>query len=506
VQTPASTKLPYLENYSLRSRFVAAGLVFFVALIWFNHLAQARLLDGDEGFYAMAAKLVAAGRQPYLDFFYPQAPVLPYLYAWGAQALAQLDWQGLRMLSAVAAAGSTSVVFMWAARAFGFGAAIVAALLCAFHPLVLSEFTLVKSYALTSLLLLKAGYVAVFATSPLWFVCAGLLFGLAVACRLYVVLLLPILFAYLFFCKGQPRQLSRILHFTLGCMLGLLPVLYFWIADPTAFQFNNFVYHFSRDENSYSEQLLHRIHVLFVTFGLRESPEVNHFLFSGLLGLGLFSVLRRNTAAFLPVLIGVTLVLVSLLPSPPYVQYFSLAVPWLAIGAAALVGRGSARSLLAVFLVIICASMPVLKKYEALTQSGEGLLGIEPEHAEKYSLAAVREANQNIQNWSGAGAEVLALWPGYLVDGPVWPVAGFENQFAHKIASRFTGAAQQKRFHLSTLRAAKSIAMKQTHKVIVADGIFSVPLTPVLNSADFECTERGGAILCRSAKPQHRAG
>ena len=40
-----------------------------------------RPADTDEGYYATAAELVGRGRVPYRDFFYPQAPLLPYLLA-----------------------------------------------------------------------------------------------------------------------------------------------------------------------------------------------------------------------------------------------------------------------------------------------------------------------------------------------------------------------------------------------------------------------------------------
>ncbi len=44
-------------------------------------LSRVRPIDGDEGYYATAARLVSEGRTPYLDFFYPQMPLLPYVYA-----------------------------------------------------------------------------------------------------------------------------------------------------------------------------------------------------------------------------------------------------------------------------------------------------------------------------------------------------------------------------------------------------------------------------------------
>ena len=43
--------------------------------LWFGDLNQ------DEGWYLYAARLVSEGKVPYRDFAYPQAPLMPYIYA-----------------------------------------------------------------------------------------------------------------------------------------------------------------------------------------------------------------------------------------------------------------------------------------------------------------------------------------------------------------------------------------------------------------------------------------
>ena len=48
---------------------------------WFFLMAARTPVDVDEGYYALAAELVAHGRVPYRDFFYPQAPLHPYVLA-----------------------------------------------------------------------------------------------------------------------------------------------------------------------------------------------------------------------------------------------------------------------------------------------------------------------------------------------------------------------------------------------------------------------------------------
>jgi len=65
---------------SRKNRFLMALIIlaFFAGTLV---LSRHRPIDGDEGYYATAARLVSEGQAPYLDFFYPQMPLLPYFYA-----------------------------------------------------------------------------------------------------------------------------------------------------------------------------------------------------------------------------------------------------------------------------------------------------------------------------------------------------------------------------------------------------------------------------------------
>jgi hypothetical protein len=60
---------------------LAAAAVLQAAV--FVPIGVLRALDPDEGWYAYAAQRVFHGDLPYRDFFFPQTPLLPYLYgAW----------------------------------------------------------------------------------------------------------------------------------------------------------------------------------------------------------------------------------------------------------------------------------------------------------------------------------------------------------------------------------------------------------------------------------------
>src|ERR1041385_8727629 len=57
-----------------------------------------RLVDGDGAVYACASRLAVQGRLPYRDFFYEQAPLLPYVYG-PIGSLSGESWYALRGLS-----------------------------------------------------------------------------------------------------------------------------------------------------------------------------------------------------------------------------------------------------------------------------------------------------------------------------------------------------------------------------------------------------------------------
>src|SRR3954468_3704484 len=69
-----------------------------------------RVIDGDEGFFLMAARLVSDGLRPYHDFFFIHAPMVPYAFgAWFK--VATPGWYTARALAGLIAMGTGLLVF-----------------------------------------------------------------------------------------------------------------------------------------------------------------------------------------------------------------------------------------------------------------------------------------------------------------------------------------------------------------------------------------------------------
>ncbi|MFN2369785.1 MAG: glycosyltransferase family 39 protein, partial [Candidatus Krumholzibacteriia bacterium] len=179
---PRPSAAPHQLPRLVLALVLACGAVALAASAWL------RPIDGDEGYYAAAAGLTAAGARPYADYFYPQAPLLPWVYA-PVVAAAGPSLRALRWLSA-ALALATVLVWAWhLVRTRGAGSwlapACVAVLVCS--PGVVSWAVTVKTYALTNLLASLALVALARGLEPgagrRWLAGAGLALGLAASTR-----------------------------------------------------------------------------------------------------------------------------------------------------------------------------------------------------------------------------------------------------------------------------------------------------------------------------------
>ena len=88
-------------------------MVALTAIFWI--VARIRVVDLDEGFYLVSSKLAAGGQVPYLDFFFHQSPLVPFVYgAW--LKVFGATWASARGLSALMAAAAGCIVFEFVRR------------------------------------------------------------------------------------------------------------------------------------------------------------------------------------------------------------------------------------------------------------------------------------------------------------------------------------------------------------------------------------------------------
>jgi hypothetical protein len=231
---PRFSQLPPRQLFFYVVALVVLGAVLIPA-------AQARFIDGDEGFYLMASRLVADGQRLYADFFFPQMPLVPQVYGrwfW----LLGAGWRSARVLAALCAVGTGLVVAEEARRrtASTFWG-LVALGLYVGSGFVIGWFTIVKTFGLAALLL-TGGAVVLQRPSLRAAFAGGLLLALAIGTRLYLVVALPCAVLYLW-REASPARGRRLLALAGGVLAACLPLLPTILRDPQAFYFGNVVFH-----------------------------------------------------------------------------------------------------------------------------------------------------------------------------------------------------------------------------------------------------------------------
>ena len=430
--------------------------VFLLQAGFFWFVSQHRLIDADEGYYSLAARLVLQHKTPYLDFFFPQAPLLPYVYAVWLK-LAEISWFSARVFSALLTAILGGLMYSLVCRETGkWAAGLAAAVLFASSSLVFAWFPLVKTFALATLCLFPA-YVILTrlpASSPGWLpAMAGLFFGLSVDTRSYVVGIAPVFLWWIW--RGNSRRAAHLLWFLGGFAVGIGPSLALFFASPDAYLFDNLGYHAMRSGAGLIGDWHNKAKIVWLLF-TGSHTGFQFSILSASCAAGLILLRRTRTAAsLLAFLIAFLLGTISLLPTPGSLQYFCMIVPFLIVAAVCLGSDYviSLQSRLALRLagaacVLLLASFvgfAFLNFQEYLFTGREvpGIFGAAP----NWTLEQVTAVSLAIDQLVSPGEKVASFWPGYIFVSWADPYPGFENDFGGNVSGRFTAEKRQK-YHL----------------------------------------------------------
>lgn len=424
---------------------VVALFAFFIVT------SQLRFIDGDEGYLLLAAKLVAEGKLPYRDFFFPQGPLLPLLYATLLSPFG-ITWQSARFLSALLAAGTGWLVLVAIDRRGGcFRAKAIGALLFTTTAFAFAWLPIAKTYALAAFFSMAA-YVATLPAKDertatgraIWL---GLSAAMSVGARLYCLALTPVLLVL--FWKSLRTDIGRNLALAFGAFIaGLVPSLWICAFDPDNAFYGLLGYHLNRSELGLVASLAQKALVARELIGFGPSGHA-----AGLQVLALLIVLgaaawrgpmqlRREGALW----VAAGLAVVSLLPTPTYAQYFALCVPFV-IPAVALSLSASwpkLSSTTARFVMVASLSAyAALGAFEWFRYgvSGKSIIGVD--RPSGWTLVASAEMARLLDAHAACGP-VLASWPGYLLESRATPVAGLENHFSIQ-AGHAIGSADERR-------------------------------------------------------------
>ncbi|MCP4657030.1 MAG: hypothetical protein GY856_16590 [bacterium] len=449
----------------LSNRAVGISMLAVVVLhgIALGVLSQGRSIDGDEGYYASAAGLVAQGASVYRDFFYPQMPLMPYFYSLAYDVHGSLA--SLRYLSVIL---SVATVFLWClylrkeysgAPAVG----LVALLLLALNPGFGSWGVVVKTYALSNCLVtgvLLALYAGLRSGRRAWFAMGGLFCGLLVSVRLLYVAVPLVILVWLLtkdFRAGRRPAVS--VGFFVGAMVGVLPAVWFFFLNPDGFIFNNFEYHSLRsDSPSLTGHVLYLAR-FFLKMMLARSYLALIFVL-GLVGL-LFSGRARDLSGFhgLCAWTAVAFMLGSAVPYPLYFQYFTAAtapllVPLAAAGLSVIERRRAALCWVVLCFAIAVCFMEVFN--ETYGDEGGGV----------WDLGAYGEISRYIRANTEPEDVVLSFWPGYVFESDRKCFTGLENHFGLRVSSGLS-VEEHRRYRIARVEDIIESVSRQRPRIVI---------------------------------------
>ncbi len=262
--------------------------------------------------------------------------------------------------------------------------------------------------------------------------------------------------------------------FCAGLAVGFLPQCYWLLSDFSSYYFNNLGYHLNRRQGSFAEELQKKEIIFRILTGLRETQKFEGFQFPMLLLSNILLLLSSvfvRSKLIVASAFALCLAVLSFLPSPTYVQYFSLSVPFLCVGAAGLCSLLLSRRLLlylAMILFLVFYLLPFPEDYKNYTRSGKGVIGIgNASNAKTWRVEPVEEVAQWLSEHARPHEQVMSSWPGFLLSAPVRSYPELENHFGLYIADRVPVADRRKFKIMSWSEFSEKIARGSTRLLVL---------------------------------------
>jgi hypothetical protein len=405
--------------------------VLLLVLIGF---AETGYWAGDEGYHLVAAKLINAGKRPYVDFFYQQVPLFPYVTAAWMRLFGE-SWQSAHFLSALLMGAS---VFLAAGFVFRrlpdprwrLSAACVAGLLAALRHMTYSLGTTSQPYALCQCLTTAAFCLAVGAVDKAraWRAAgAGLCAGAAAASTLLTAPAGPVLFGWLLWHNQAGSRWAKALAFLGAGVLPFLPLAWLAWQGPRQTFFDVVEFHLFHRDIGRGYTFWHDVDSVLDWFG---SPQG---LFVSLLaGVGVLFLAgkcdwerKRRAEFFLAAWLVAGLGAYLSCTRPTFTQYFFVLTPFLSILAAVgcyAVGSRVWAPRRPAWAVVLVAG------YYAVTPASSLCHYLEADQAvwQEYE-AIVREADRV----TPAGGLLFSRDEVFYFPGLRLPPPGLENLFTH---------------------------------------------------------------------------
>lgn len=457
-------------------------LVFFLLFLWFLPIASFRLIDGDEGFYLYAAKLVSEGKTVYKDFFYPQTPFLPYIFNFWF-FFTGISWISARWLQALIATGIGLILFKSLLRE-NEKTAKVGLFLFLLSGYVIGWFTVAKSYAICTFLIIIAHETiqSKSLSRPLRLLLSTFALGLAINIRLYIIALIPIFYVYSVTENQLPQKetpwfrkttiwwrcISNFFYIILGLSVSFLPN-FFLMSDLDSYIFNNITYHKLRTTDGLIGNMEQKIQVVIDMLLNIQFSVLTLFCIC----ISLIKIKNKKLPS-LAACISIMIIFVSLLPTPTYQQYFAISIPFLIIDSMPVLidfyNRGHWKKKVFIGFILLYSGTGFFEMYQFL-YSGVNVPGIGFSFAASgWKIKTVRKVTKKLDELVDDREAIITWWPGYLLESKKATILpGLENHFGIDVANKLTAEERAKYKIMSTDEVKKEISTNKVKLVLVGN-------------------------------------
>lgn len=297
----------------------------------------------DEGFHLLAARLIGAGRKPYIDFCFPQAPFNAY---WTAACM-RVFGESWRTAHALSSLFTTGAVMLAADYVFSrlpvsrwrTAAAFSAALLAGLNSALFEHGSIGQAYgicAFATMAAFRASVAAVDRRGAGLAALAGFLTGVSAASSLLTAAVAPTVLLWIALRNRSGARWRKCAAFLAGAAVPFLPALWLFVQGPGQTWFNLLQYHLAYRVANWPEATQHDLEV--VTSWI----DSGHALLLGLLAAAGLLAIRaekqwdraRRSEFHLCGWLALVLCTEVALAHPTFPRYFLLTVPFVAILAA----------------------------------------------------------------------------------------------------------------------------------------------------------------------------
>jgi hypothetical protein len=413
-------------------RWLAAILAVLSAGVLFY--SQQTTLDWDEGFHLVAASLIRAGRQPYVDFCFPQ----PLLHAYWNALWLQVFGSGWRAPHVIAALFTSGAIVLTADFVFRrvtyrrLTAAIAAALFLGLNSIVVEFGTKAQAYGAGTFLIVAAFRLTAGRPGSTRAFFAG---GLAGAAASSTLLTAPACVVLVLWTVWQ-RRFAHVVVFVAGAVVGLLPILLSLLHDPYLAWFNLVDYHVFFRHVGWTGATENDLQVLTSWVDSGQALLLGLFAVAGMILVRRSDKIPLQKAEFyLAAAMAVALGAEAATAHPTFPQYFIFVIPFLSMLAAVGFDEVAARLSLSPAL-----TLPVLTALLALSLTNSLTALVENNNTWDGMEALARKVKQV----TPANATILADPPVYFALGLPVP-SGMEFPASHRLE---LPAAEAARLHI----------------------------------------------------------